>query len=190
MISGVIAQRVASVPRGVLVPPLYSDDGENIIAPFIAWATGGDKLLCPGAVSDTDIFYVPRRPQVLMAAFVADADSVRVPHLAGAQVLQPLLYVAVDVFSLPAVSLPGILQAHLQAVDDTIFVPFMSTHGSLRPSLLNAFDVLYAPTLVAAQTLLPNRHTDSDIFYVPTRRTGVGPSRVADNETIYAPSVS
>lgn len=174
----------------MLAPLPYIDDGENVVTPFIAWATGGDKLLVPGIVSDADIFYAPRRPQVLMAGFVADADGIRVPRLVGAQVLQPALYIAVDLFFLPAVALPGILQAHLHAVDDTILAPFISTHGSLRPALFNAFDAIYAPTLVAAQTLLPNRHTDSDTFYAPTRRTGMGPSRIVDNDVIYASTIA
>jgi hypothetical protein len=185
MLSGVVAAQQVATPRGALLPPLYLDDSENIIGPFIAWAIGGAKLLRPGAVSDADVFYAPRRPQVLMAAFVADADGIRAPRLVQAQTLHPALYVAVDVIGLPAVALPGILQTHLLVGDDSIFASFISTHGSLRPALYNAFDAVFAPALGAAQTLRPNLHTSSDVFQAPTVRVGIRPLLVFDADVHY-----
>lgn len=189
MISGIIAQKPA-VPRGAVFPPQYADDSDNeiILSSFIVLTTGGDKLVFPGRVTDADTFYAPRRLQVLMAAFVADDGLILAPRLRQGQLLQPLLYVAVDSFSLPAVALPGILQTHLHAADDAFFSPFIESHGSLRPSLLSAFDAIYAPTVAQAQTLRPNLYSASDTIYAPVLRLNWIFARfLSDGDVFYAP---
>lgn len=186
MISGVISQGM-SLPRGALFSSGAYLDLESIASPRVVGADS--QVASSGLFTDADGFFAPKSARGVLPAFKSDDGSIFAPRLRQSQVLQPALYVAVDVLSLPAVALPGILQTHLYTVDDAVFAPFISTHGSLRPGMFNAFDAFYAPTVVAAQTLLPNLYTASDVFYTPTRRTTVGPARVIDSEVIYAPAI-
>lgn len=190
MISGVIAQG-PTVPRGMVAPATYFDDGETVVTPFIDLAATITRLLIPGVTSDSDTIFAARRLLSLTAAFVADVDNVRAPRLVAAQVLRPVLYVAIDVFSLPAIALPGILQTHFHAADDGFFSPFIAAHGSLRPGLFNAFDAIYAPTIVRAQTLLPNLYSASDSIYAPAARLNWIFARfLSDSDVFYAPTRS
>lgn len=184
MISGIISQGVAR-PRGALSPLAYFDL-EIIISPKVLGADS--QAASSGLHTDTDGFFTTRFARALVPSFKADDSVIFVPRIRSSQVLQPALCVAVDVVLLPAVALPGILQANLHAADDAMFAPFISTHGSLRPRLHSALDTLFAPSVAGARTLLPGLHTSVDVFYAPVARVTVRPSRVIDNDTIFAPT--
>lgn len=188
MISGVVSQG-RSLPRGTLALSAAYFDLETIASPIVGGA--GNQIVAPGGLYNAlDTVFAPRTSRGLVVAFKPSDDTIFAPRFRQSQILQPLLYVAVDVFPLPAVALPGILQTHLYAVDDAIFVPFISTHGSLRPGLFNAFDAIYAPRVVSAQTLLPNLYTASDVFYAPIARVGIRPSLISDADVHYTSSAA
>ena len=192
MIPGIATQGPFSfLRRNVAASPLdvFNDDDVFDSAVILS---NVDRALRPNVVADLDTISAcaSSRVWLLTPLCVVASDSTFAAKIAArSQILSPALHVAADVFKLPAVAIPGILQTSLHRVDDVIFAPFVAVHGSLRPALFTAFDAIYAPAVAGARTLLPTSvYNATDSFFAPVARVTVRPSRVIDNDTIFAPT--
>lgn len=193
MISGVATQGPFSfLPRNVVTGPLDVFNDDDVINSVVV-LSGLDRILRPGSVSDPDVVFAgaASRFWFLAPTCVIVSDSVFSARVAARnQVLLPLLHLSLDAFKLPTVRIPGILQhSALHADDGAIFAPSVLIHGSLRPALHSALDTFYAPVVVGARTLLPNSvYNAADSIFAPVARVTVLPSRVIDNDTVFAPT--
>jgi hypothetical protein len=169
MISGVVAQELPPLPRGVFVPSYVFADNDNV---FLAVVTSGlDQHVATVFVNDGDTLQPADMPGVLTAPFMEaweDGENVFRPLIAAGLLLAPILYVSADSIFTPNVGIPGFLLPSLLAGDDIIFpTPLVLDPGMLRALQINDFESFFSPTIDAAQTLFPQRLDSADVFFTP-----------------------
>jgi hypothetical protein len=198
-VTQVAIEQWGSVAIGMV--PGKLDDGELFYAPTVSAAASLSSLL-PGLVTDTDIAYLPTivgGAVGLGPSLVLDTDSVLAPTLAAdAPTLLPGLITDPDTIFAPTATSAGAARTLLPGLytdSETIFAPAITGPAArtLRPGLVVDTEAVYPAYSIDTakppkeQTLRASKASDFFDDAVFPARLSLSPSRVLDNDVIFAP---
>lgn len=190
MISGVVAQELPPLPRGVFAPVrLFADDDVIYLAVL---SSDLDQVLIAHVVIDADDVFSTDAPITLTVGTLLEAsqdgEAIFKPLIAGGQLLLPGFVTSPDVFFAPDIRVPGVLQPGFVNDADVIFAtPLILDPGMLRQTQTYFdSDLIYGAVINAAQTLFPQRLDSVEIFYAPTIVAGsIGPPFVVSDDAFF-----
>lgn len=190
MITGIVAQELQPLPRGVLKSLRSFVDDDAIFVALVG--SDLDQFLFSTSVADADQIFVPDMPTMLTVEALweawQDSETLPTPRVTQSKQIIVSFYTAADIIFAPDIRVPGFLLPTL-FVDADIILP---TPLLLDPGMLRQEQSYFDPDIVlpfiiyAAQTLFPQLLNSPDVIYAPRAIAGsISPSLFVSDDVIF-----